>query len=407
MSQQDSAQPPRFPFARTHAFDPPPQNAGLRKSGPVSQIELYDGTEAWIVLKHRDICDVLSSEDFSADRRHPGYPEIHEGGKQAKKARPTFVNLDKPEHDEQRNMLQAAFDPEAVEELRPMMQSVVNRNIDKLIYEGNKKQPVDLMEHFANKVPTEIIFSMLGIPEDEVEELAKDSEVRHSTSRNAAETSNENLQSRMKKLVDQRIDDPQDDLVSKLVKEQYQQGKLSKEDIVNLAFLVLTAGNAALLNSIGLGVITLLQHPDQLTEFKGDPSLAPAVVNELLRYNTVSALNSRRVTKQDVIIGGKDIKKNTGVICSVQSGDRDRLDDKEPDAETFDIHRNRDSKSVLGFGYGPHRCQAETLSRVELEIAFRTLFKRLPNLRLAKGLDELEYSPAEQNAGVLSLPVHF
>jgi nitric oxide reductase len=79
----------------------------------------------------------------------------------------------------------------------------------------------------------------------------------------------------MKKLVEQRIDNPQNVLLSKLVEEQYQQGRLSKEDIVNLAFLVLTAGNAALLNSLGLGVITLLQHPNQLAEFKRDDSLAP------------------------------------------------------------------------------------------------------------------------------------
>ncbi|KAF3030285.1 hypothetical protein E8E11_000537 [Didymella keratinophila] len=382
-------------------------NSRLRSQDPVTQVQLYDGTKAWIVMRHKDICSVLASEDLSANRRHPGYPEIHEGGHAAKEARPTFVNLDNPEHDQQRNMLQAAFEPDAVEKLRPMIQSVVNRNIDKLLSEGQAHQPVDLMEHFANKVPTEVIFHMLGIPDDEVESLAKDSELRHSTSRNAAESSNKNLQTRMQKLVEQRIDNPQDDLVSKLVKEQYQQGKLSKEDIVNLAFLVLTAGNAALLNSIGLGVITLLQHPDQLAAFKKYESLAPTVVNELLRFNTVSALNSRRATNKPIHIGNQQIEEDTGVICSVQSGDRDRLDANESDPESFDIYRKRDPKSVLAFGYGPHRCQAETLSRVELDIAFTTLFKRLPNLRLAKDVDELEYPPAEQNAGVLSLPVLF
>ena len=399
--------PPTFPFARTHAFYPPPLNAQLRESAPVSQIRLYDGTTAWIVLKHEDICDVLSSKDFSADRRHPGFPEIHEGGHKAKESRPTFVNLDNPEHNEQRNMLQDAFTPEAVEKLRPMMQTVVNRCIDKLIARGKKGQPVDLMGHFAANVPTEIIFQLLGIPEDEVEDLAKDKEVQHSTSRNAAETSNKNLQDRMRKLVEQRIDTPQDDLVSKLVKEQYTHRRLSKEDIINLAFLLLTAGNAALLNSIGLGVITLLSHPDQLAKFKKDLSLAPVVVNELLRFNTASALNSRRATKQGVTVRDKRIPKDTGVICSVQSGDRDRLNENEPDPESFDFHRKRDPKSVLGFGYGPHRCLAETLSRVELEIVFVTLFTRLPDLRLAKDPDELEYSPAEQNAGVSALPVIF
>jgi len=170
--------------------------------------------------------------------------------------------------------------------------------------------------------------------------------------------------------------------------------------------LILTAGNAALLNSIGLGVITLLQHPDQLAEFKRDDSSAPTVVNELLRFNTVSALNSRHATKKLVRIGTQQIEENIGVICSVQSGDRDRLGD-ETDPESFDLHQKRDPRSVLAFGYGPHRCQAETLSRVGLEIAFTTLFRRLPDLRLARDVDELEYPPAEQNSGVLTLPVLF
>ena len=234
------------------------------------------------------------------------------------------------------DMLQAAFEPQAVEELCSMIHSVVDSNIEKLLSEGKKQQSVDLMEHFASKIPTEIIFHMLGIPDDEVEDLAKDIEVRHSTSRNAAETSNDNLQGRVQKLVEQRIDNLQDDLVSKPVKEQYQQGNLSKEDIVNLAFLVLIAGNAAYLNSIGLGFITLLQHPNQLVGFKKDESLALAVVNELLRFNTVSTLNSHRATKRPPRLGNQQIEENTGVICFVQSGDRDRLDANETDPESFD-----------------------------------------------------------------------
>jgi nitric oxide reductase len=91
----------------------------------------------------------------------------------------------------------------------------------------------------------------------------------------------------------------------------------------------------------------------------------------------------------------------------VQSGDRDRLDDNEADPEPFDIHRKRDLKNVLAFGYGPHRRQAEAFSRIELEIAFTTLFERLPNRRLAEDVYKLGYPPAEQDAGVLSLPVLF
>ncbi|KAF2150809.1 cytochrome P450 [Myriangium duriaei CBS 260.36] len=403
----ETAHPPSFPFPRAHTFEPPTENIKLREQCPVSQVELYDGSKAWIVMKHQECCDVLSSNKLSADRRHAGYPEIHGGGHKAKEARPTFVNLDDPDHKSQRDMIQAAFDPEAVRKLRPMMQNIVDRNIDKLVQKGKDSQPVDFMANFANLVPTEVIFEMLGVPKDQAEDLAKDEEVRHSTSRNAAESSNKHLQDSMQALVKQRIDKPEDDLISKLVVEQLKPGNLTEEDVVNLALLVLTAGNAAMLSSIGLGIITLLSHPEQLEELKKDPSIVSSVVNELLRYNTTSALNSRRATNEDITIHGQHIPKDTGVICSVQSADRDRLDPKEPDPETFNIHRNRDPDKVLGFGYGPHRCQGEALVRQELEIVFGTLFQKLPNLKLAVDVKDVKYSPATQNASVVELPVRF
>ncbi len=207
--------------------------------------------------------------------------------------------------------------------------------------------------------------------------LSHDEEVRTSTSRDAAETSNQNLQSYMQALVEKRIRQPQDDLISKLVVEQYKPGYIDKEDVCNLAFLVLVAGNAALINSIALGVITLLEHPAQLAELKANPSLGPQVAREVTRYHTVSALNSRRVAKEDMVIGDKLIRKGEGVICSVQSADRDQSFYEHPNR--FDIHRKSHPGDVMGFGHGPHRCQAEWLARAELEIAFSTLFRRLPN----------------------------
>ena len=241
------------------------------------------------------------------------------------------------------------------------MEQVVDQILDGLIERGQRDQPIDLIKHFATPVPTHIICKVLGVPDKDIETLSQDSEIRNSTSRNAAESGNKQLQTYMQSLTEERIKQPQDDLISKLVKEQYTLGKLSKEDISTLAFLVLTAGNAALINSIGLGTLTLLQHPDQLAEFKEDPSLAVQVVHEITRFHTASALNSRRAAKEDFELDGQCIKKGEGVICSVQSADRDEYVFPNPDR--FDIHRKIDPASILGFGHGPHRCQGEWLSR--------------------------------------------
>ena len=296
-----------FPFARRQTFHPPPENEDLRHKCPIAKVKLFDGSDSWLLTKHKDCCEALASPHLSADRRHPAYPEIHEGGAKAKEQRPTFVNLDNPEHDEQRAMLESWFTPEAADKLRPMMRKVVESKLDDLIRKHGEHtdKPVDFVQDFAGLVPPQVIYHLLGIPEEDIPELSKDSEVRTSTARDAAQTSSQNLQKYMKDFVHQRVEQPKDDLISTLVKGPYKQDRLTEEDIVNLAFLVLVAGNAALINSIVLGIVTLQLHPQQLEELKKNPNLAKNVVGELTRYHTASALNSRRAVKEDTEIGGQ------------------------------------------------------------------------------------------------------
>lgn len=395
---------PHFPFTRLSGVDPAPENAKFRRICPVTWVELFDEKEVWLFTKYKDCCEILASQDFSADRRQDGYPEIHEGGKVAALASaPTFVNLDDPAHFLQRNRIQPFFEKEAIDKLRPFIQSIVDRTLDQMIAEGCSS-PVDLIHKFAAPIPTLTVYHTLGIPEEDIEKLAYDSEVRNSTSRNAAENSNTNLQGYIKELTERKMVDPGDDLISELI-NQYNQGIGNLSDISSLAYLVLVAGNAAVINTIALGILTLQQHPSQLSELIANPDLAPQVVNEICRYHTASALNCRRVALKDMKIGGQKIKKGEGVICAVQAADRDEDFFTDPDAETFNIHRNHDIKDVLGFGYGIHRCQAEWLSKAELEIIFGTLYKRLPNLKIAVPLDDLKYTPPTQNIGILELPV--
>jgi nitric oxide reductase len=138
---------------------------------------------------------------------------------------------------------------------------------------------------------------------------------------------------------------------------------------VQIAFLLLVAGNATMVNMINLGIVTLLQHPGQLALLKRDPSsLAPAFVEELCRYHTASGMALRRVAKVDIELGGKVIRAGEGVICSNMSANRD--EDVFPDPDVFDMYRKRGPEQALGFGYGAHECVAEWLARAELEIVF-------------------------------------
>ncbi|RAL67656.1 hypothetical protein DID88_008403 [Monilinia fructigena] len=340
---------PHFPFTRLSGSDPAPENAELRRRCSITQVQLFDTERAWLITKHADCCRVLGGQDFSAVSTVTWAADILYWS----------------------NRLQPFFEKPAIDKLRPFIQSIVDQALDQMISEGCSS-PVDLIHKFAAPVPTLTVYHMLGIPEEDIGKLAFDSEVRNSTSRNTAENSNTNLQGYIKGLTERKRISPGDDLISELI-DQYNQGIGNLAEISSLAYLVLVAGNAAVINTIALGILTLQQHPDQLAELIANPGLAPQVVDEIIRYQTTNALNCRRVALKNVVIGGQKIKKGEGIICAVQAADRDEGFFTDSDPETFDIHRKHDIKDVLGFGWGIHRCQAEWLSKAELEIVFGEL----------------------------------
>ncbi|CAF4300674.1 unnamed protein product [Rotaria magnacalcarata] len=198
------------------------------------------------------------------------------------------------------------------------------------------------------------------------------------------------------------MQNPTDDIISRLAIEQVKTGKLTHDELVAMSFLLLVAGNATTANTIVLGTLTLLQHPDQLAELRKDPSLIKSAVEEILRYLTGSQFATRRLALEDVEIGGITIKKGEGVWALNASANED--EDVFPNATRFDIHRQPNPQ--LAFGDGIHVCVAQDLARAEVQIAIGTLIRRCPNLQLAVSADELQYvTLAKRDFGVVALPV--
>ncbi|GAW21274.1 hypothetical protein ANO14919_107930 [Xylariales sp. No.14919] len=433
-----------FPFTREKAGDPPPLYAKLRRECPVSKVKLPSGNSAWLLTRHEDIRAALSSATLSADPRTPGYPEIHRRSHPAAtNFKPTLVTLDGSEHARLRKALDAEFAPETVNELRLMIHGVVDNALDTInrryVEQG---QPFDLVEEFTAPVPMQIICMIVGVPAPDVVWLSQDTALGTDHPRDAVEDEKRVLVRYVSRLVDSRISGKDvnyweggqgpgeaekkkqgghekegglkdkgngcarvhEGLISKLVRHQYETGNLSRDEIVQLVYVVLTAGNAALINSIGLAVLTLFENKDELHKVRRNPlAFAPGLAAECLRYNTTSALDCRRAATDDLTLAGTTIAKGDGVICAVQSADRDERATHRPDV--FDLHRKYPAHDLLGFGYGAHRCLGEHLARTELEIALATLFARFPGLKLHGDAEELEFTGPRENMGVLRLPV--
>lgn len=393
---------PAYPMRRDHPFDPPPELGRLRAEDPVSRVRLWDGSRPWLITGYADQRAVLSDPRFSADVRRSGYPHVTPGSKARRRRSPSFISMDEPDHGKYRKMLTSTFRIKEVERLRPRIQGIVDGLIDDMLAAG---PPTDLVSAFALPVPSLVICELLGVPYDDHEFFQKCSRimVNSTTPAERAIATSDELKAYLEELLEAKNAAPGDDLLSRLVVQQLRTGGMTRSQIADMGLLLLIAGHETTANMIALGTLTLLHHPDQLDELRstGDPKLIANAVEELLRYLNIVHSGRRRVATEDVEVGGRLIRAGEGVIVATDSGNRD--DRVFPDADTLDIHRP--ARQHVAFGYGVHQCLGQPLARVELQVVYGTLYRRIPTLRPAVGLDEIPFKHDMLVYGVHELPV--
>jgi cytochrome P450 len=391
---------PAFPMERDCPFDPPPELSRIRAECPVSRVRLWDGSHPWLVTSYDDQRAVLADHRFSADVRRPGYPHVTAASEARRKRSRTFISMDEPEHGMYRKMLTGTFMIKRVEALRPRIQGIVDGLIDTMLAGTH---PADLVADFALPVPSLVICELLGVPYADHGFFQRCSRILVSTRSTPEEatTAADELKDYLSRLLDRKGADPADDLLSKLVVEQ--SGTLTRSQIADTALLLLVAGHETTANMIGLGTLTLLQHPGQLAELREteDPKLVAGAVEELLRYLNIVHSGRRRVAREDVEVGGRLIRAGEGVIVTTDSGNRDA--NAFPDPDVLDIHRQ--ARHHVAFGYGVHQCLGQPLARVELQVVYGTLYRRIPTLRLAVPLEQVRFKHDMLVYGVHELPV--
>ena len=394
---------PEFPLARGRCpFDPPPELGRIQREEPVTRVRLWDGSTPWLVTRYDDVRQVLADPRISADSDHPGYPAQSAGMRARRRRAKAFISMDDPEHAEQRRLLQPSFMVKKMQALRPRIQAIVDDLIDEMLA-GPK--PADLVAAFALPLPSLVICELLGVPYADRAFFHRVSRVLVSrdTTPDDALAATEELLAYLGDLVDQKNADPGEDLISRLAVGQLRTGAMTREQIASMGQLLLVAGHETTANMIALGTVALLQHPEQLAELRDaeDPQLIVNAVEELLRYLTITHSGRRRVAREDVEVGGRLIRAGEGVIAAGDIANRDATAFPAPD--DLDLHRK--ARHHVAFGYGVHQCLGQPLARVELQVVYGTLYRRVPTLALARPIEELRFKHDMAVYGVHELPV--
>ena len=390
---------PEFPMPRTHPLDPPPQYRVLGAEHPGFQVRTPRGDTAWVVTRHEDVRAVLTDRAFSSDPRTPGFPTYVTGDVPPPAG--FFMQADPPDHGRLRRSVTREFLINQMEALRPAMRRILDRLVDDLTADG--AESADLVRHFALPMAAMTICEILGVPfEDHVLFVSlTDTVLDRTTPPEEAVKAAVELMGYFDRLVTAKEAQPSEDMFGRMVTRSAE-GGLNHEELVGMAALLLLAGYDTMAQMIGIGTVTLFEHPGQLDELKQDPTLLPGTVEELLRYLSINHAGLPRAATEDVVVGGQRIRAGDGVLVMLNAANRDESVFEH--ADTFDIHRENNGRHVA-FGHGFHKCVGATLARVELTEVFGGLFERLPGLRPVKPIEELPFRHDMVLYGVRELPV--
>ena len=190
-------------------------------------------------------------------------------------------------------------------------------------------------------------------------------------------------------------------MLSRIIKEYVFSKQLSVEELANICSMILRAGHDTTTNMISLGTLLFLNNKKELKKFIQDTSTSFSAVEELLRFLSPVQFAPRRVALEDLNFMGVNIKKGDGIFALIQSANRDELAFKNPDK--FDICRH--ANNHVTFGFGIHTCLGQGLARIELQIVFRKLFQRFPNLKIEEKFNEISFKYDSQIYGIYRLPV--
>ncbi|MFE7856678.1 cytochrome P450 [Streptomyces sp. NPDC057403] len=375
------------PWDPAFLADPYPVYAELRAAG---RVHYFEATDQWLVPHHADVSALLRErrlgrtylhrfghEDFGRTAPPPEHEPFHTLNDHG------MLDLEPPDHTRIRRLVSKAFTPRTVERLKPYVGDLAGKLVDRLVENGGG----DLLTDVAEPLPVAVIAEMLGIPESDRAPLRPWSadicgmyELNPSedTARKAVQASVE-FSEYLRELIAERRKEPGDDLISGLIAAHDEGDRLTEQEMISTAVLLLNAGHEATVNATVNGWYALFRNPDQLAALRADHSLVPTAVEELMRYDTPLQLFERWVL-DDIEIDGTVIPRGSEIAMLFGSANHDPEVFRDP--ERLDL--TRADNPHISFSAGIHYCIGAPLARIELAASMTALLEKAPTLSLTE-----------------------
>ncbi|MFI7642246.1 cytochrome P450 [Nonomuraea sp. NPDC049400] len=388
----------RYPFPPASGLRLEHQYETLREC-PVTRVRLPDGQEAWLVVSHPLVQQVLADRRFSrALACEPGRPQLT--------AQPlpgtSIVSMDPPQHTRLRALVARAFTPQRARELQPHTERLVDDLLSRMRQAG---PPADIVTAVALPLPALVVGSMLGVPPEDYETFRAWTAALLSISNVTPEQADHSLSeliSYVADLVAERRRTSHDDLIGHLVTAHDEHGALSDDELVGFGITLLAAGAETTTDQIANSVYALLRHPHDFRRLGRTPELVPSAVEELVRYVPLGSTSGLpRVATEDVMLGDVLIPRGDTVLPSIIAANGDPY--AFPSPGTFDMTRHPNRH--VGFGHGSHICLGAQVARMLLSVLLTALPRQFPDLKLACSEADIIWRHSQVTRGPVELPV--
>jgi len=384
----------------------------MRKEDPVSWVEPDQFRPFWAITKHEDIIEIeKQNELFINDPRTtlmdiPTEDAIKEFTGGSHLLVRSLVHMDNPDHQLYRSLTQKWFAPPNLESLKKDIRNIAKEYVNKMVDHGNE---CDFAKDVAIFYPLRVIMSILGVPkEDEPRMLRLTQELfggrDEDMIRDESETSSESntitdFFEYFNALTEDRRKNPTNDVSSVIANAKINNEQLGHLEAMSYYIIIATAGHDTTSSSTAGGILALIENPDQLLKLKNNPSLMTSAVEETIRWVT-PVKNFFRTATQNYDLKDREIKKDDSILLCYPSGNRDEEIFDDP----FKFKVDRSPNRHLAFGHGAHLCLGKYLAKIEMEIFYEELFKKIDNIQLN---GEPEWVKASFVSGLKSLPIKY